>query len=107
MSYFKHHVFFCCNQRKDGDTCCNDHHASELQTYAKERSAALGLKGKGSVRVNTAGCLGRCDDGPVLVVYPDNVWYTYVDKEDIDDIIDNHLLHGRIVERLRLPEDAA
>ena len=54
-----------------------------------------------------AGCLGRCDDGPVLVVYPDNVWYTYVDKEDIDDIIDNHLLHGRIVERLRLPEDAA
>ena len=59
------------------------------------------------MRVNTAGCLGRCDDGPVLVVYPDNVWYTYVDKEDIDDIIDNHLLHGRIVERLRLPEDAA
>ena len=59
------------------------------------------------MRVNTAGCLGRCDDGPVLVVYPDNVWYTYIDKEDIDDIIDNHLLHGRIVERLRLPEDAA
>ena len=107
MSYFKHHVFFCCNQRSDGNTCCNDHQASELQTYAKERSAALGLKGKGSVRVNKAGCLGRCDDGPVLVVYPDNVWYTYIDKEDIADIIDNHLLHGRIVERLRLPEDLA
>ena len=59
------------------------------------------------MRVNKAGCLGRCDDGPVLVVYPDNVWYTYVDKEDIDDIIDNHLLHGRIVDRLRLPEDTA
>jgi (2Fe-2S) ferredoxin len=59
------------------------------------------------VRVNKAGCLGRCDEGPVLVVYPDNVWYTYVDKEDIDDIIDNHLVHGRVVERLRLPEDAA
>lgn len=108
MSYFKHHVFFCCNQRNAGDTCCNNHQASALQTYAKERSAALGLKGKGSVRVNTAGCLGRCDDGPVLVVYPDNVSvYLAVDKEDIDDIIDNHLLHGRIVERLRLPEDAA
>ena len=47
------------------------------------------------------------EPGPVLVVYPDNVWYTFVDKEDIDDIIDNHLVHGRIVERLRLPEDAA
>ena len=47
------------------------------------------------------------DEGPVLVVYPDNVWYTYVDKEDIDEIIDSHLVHGRVVQRLRLPEDAA
>ena len=46
MSYFKHHVFFCCNQRNAGDTCCNNHQASALQTYAKERSAALGLKGR-------------------------------------------------------------
>lgn len=107
MSYFKHHVFFCCNQRQPGESCCNDHKASELQTYAKERTAALGLKGKGSVRVNKAGCLGRCDDGPVVVVYPDNVWYTYIDKEDIDEIIDSHLVHGRVVQRLRLPEDAA
>ena len=107
MSYFTHHVFFCCNQRQPGDSCCNNHDASTLQTYAKDRSAALGLKGKGSVRINKAGCLGRCDDGPVLVVYPDNVWYTYVDKEDIDEIIDSHLVHGRVVQRLRLPEDAA
>ena len=107
MSYFKHHVFFCCNQRAAGESCCNDHNASELQTYAKERIAALGLKGKGKIRINKAGCLDRCDEGPVLVVYPDNVWYTYVDREDIDEIIDSHLVHGRIVERLRLPEDAA
>ncbi|MFT3759988.1 (2Fe-2S) ferredoxin domain-containing protein [Thauera sp.] len=106
MSYFKHHVFVCCNQRDGGQTCCNDHRASELQAYAKDRCNALGLRGKGSVRINKAGCLGRCDDGPVLVVYPDNVWYTFVDEEDIDDIIDNHLVHGRIVERLRLPEEA-
>ncbi|MBS0512354.1 MAG: NAD(P)H-dependent oxidoreductase subunit E [Proteobacteria bacterium] len=106
MSYFKHHVFFCCNQRQSGESCCNDHGASALQTYAKERTAALGLKGKGSVRINKAGCLGRCDEGPVLVVYPDNVWYTYVDKDDVDDIIDTHLVQGRIVDRLRLPEDA-
>ena len=59
------------------------------------------------MRINKAGCLGRCDDGPVIVVYPDNVWYTYVDKDDIDEIIDSHLVHDRIVDRLRLPEDAA
>ncbi len=107
MSYFKHHVFFCCNQRPAGERCCNDFQASALQTYAKERIAALGLKGKGGgggVRINKAGCLGRCDDGPVLVVYPDNVWYTYIDQEDLDEIIDRHLVGGHIVDRLRLPE---
>lgn len=102
MSYFRHHVFFCCNQREAGKTCCNDFKASELQTYAKDRIGALGLKGRGNVRINKAGCLDRCDDGPVLVVYPDNVWYTYIDHEDIDEIIDEHLVHGRVVERLKL-----
>lgn len=104
MSHFRHHVFFCCNQRPPGDSCCADHHAAELQTHAKERIAALGLKGKGGIRINKAGCLGRCDDGPVAVVYPDNVWYTYVNREDIDEIIDEHLVHGRIVSRLQLPD---
>ena len=104
MSYFKHHVFFCCNQREPGKSCCNDHKATVLQTYAKDRIGALGLKGRGKVRINKAGCLDRCDDGPVLVVYPDNVWYTYVDQDDIDEIIDEHLVHGRIVARLRLPD---
>ena len=104
MSYFKHHVFFCCNQRAPGDTCCNAHNATAMQTYAKDRVGALGLKGRGKIRINKAGCLDRCDEGPVLVVYPDNVWYTYVDQEDIDEIIDEHLVHGRIVARLRLPD---
>jgi (2Fe-2S) ferredoxin len=101
-SYFKHHVFFCCNQREAGETCCNALGATAMQTYAKDRIGKLGLKGKGKVRINKAGCLDRCDDGPVLVVYPDNVWYTYVDQEDIDQIIDEHLVGGRIVERLRI-----
>lgn len=102
MSYFKHHVFFCCNQRGPGETCCAAQGAVELQTYAKDRIAALGLKGKGKVRINKAGCLDRCDEGPVLVVYPDNVWYTFVDKTDVDEIISEHLQHGRIVERLKI-----
>ena len=102
MSYFKHHVFFCCNQRPEGEGCCAAHGAIELQTYAKDRIAALSLKGKGKVRINKAGCLDRCDEGPVLVVYPDNVWYTFVDKADVDEIIAEHLQKGRIVERLKI-----
>jgi (2Fe-2S) ferredoxin len=102
MSYYKHHVFFCMNQRAPGETCCNNHHASEMQAYAKDRIGQLGLKGKGNIRINKAGCLDRCDDGPVLVVYPDETWYTYVDKADIDEIIDEHLVHGRVVERLKI-----
>ncbi|MEW6313044.1 MAG: (2Fe-2S) ferredoxin domain-containing protein [Pseudomonadota bacterium] len=102
MGYFKHHVFFCTNQREPGETCCNNHGAQELRDYAKDRIKQLKLNGKGSVRVNSAGCLDRCDDGPVIVVYPDETWYTYVDKSDIDEIIDEHLVHGRIVERLKI-----
>lgn len=102
MSYFRHHVFFCCNQRSPGDTCCNNHQASDMQGYAKDRIRALGLQGEGKIRINKAGCLDRCDEGPVLVVYPDGVWYTYFDKEDIDEIIASHLVKGEIVERLKL-----
>ena len=102
MSHYKYHVFFCCNQREPGDACCNNHGASDIRGYAKYRVKSLKLAGEGKVRINQAGCLDRCDQGPVLVVYPEAVWYTYVDKSDIDEIIDEHLVHGRIVERLRI-----
>jgi (2Fe-2S) ferredoxin len=101
-SYFKHHVFFCCNQRAPGETCCANLGAVEMQTYAKDRIGQLKLKGKGKVRINKAGCLDRCDEGPVLVVYPEAVWYTYVDKDDIEEIIQEHLVNGRVVERLKI-----
>ena len=103
MSYFKHHVFFCCNQRAEGERCCAAQGAVELQTYAKDRIAALGLKGKGKVRINKAGCLDRCAAGPVAVVYPEGVWYSYMDASDIDEIVESHLKNGRIVERLLTP----
>ena len=102
MSFFQHHVFFCCNQREGGKPCCNDHGASEVREYAKSRIKALGLAGAGRVRINMAGCLDRCELGPVLVVYPEETWYTYVDREDIDEIISEHLQQGRVVERLKI-----
>lgn len=102
MSFFRYHVFFCCNQRAPGETCCNNHDSTGMRAYAKDRVKALGLVGPGKVRVNQAGCLDRCEEGPVIVIYPEEVWYTYVDREDVDEIIDEHLQHGRIVERLRI-----
>lgn len=102
MDHFKHHVFFCTNQRAAGEVCCNARGATELRNYAKDRIKLLGLNGIGKVRINTAGCMDHCDYGPVIVVYPEGVWYTYIDREDIDEIIDEHLVHGRVVERLRL-----
>ncbi len=103
MGFFRKHVFFCTNRREAPDNCCANHRSEELQAYAKQRCKKLGLDGRGKLRINKAGCLDRCDEGPCLVVYPDEVWYTYVDERDIDEIIDEHLIGGRIVERLRLP----
>jgi (2Fe-2S) ferredoxin len=102
MSYYTHHVFFCCNKRDPPEACCANHGPVELQAYAKERIKKLGLSGQGKVRMNKAGCLDRCEEGPCIVVYPEAVWYTYVDRDDIDEIIDKHLIGGEIVERLRI-----
>ena len=102
MSYYQHHVFFCVNQRDDGRKCCNQHDAEGIRDYAKARIKKLNLNGEGKVRINLAGCLDRCSEGPVMVVYPDNVWYTYIDKNDIDEIISEHIQHGRVVERLKI-----
>jgi (2Fe-2S) ferredoxin len=101
--YFKHHVFFCTNQRAAPDACCANHNAAQMQAHAKDRVKQLGLNGAGKVRINKAGCLDRCDEGPCLVVYPEGVWYTFVDQHDIDEIVESHLRDGKVVERLRLP----
>jgi len=102
MSYFKQHVFICCNQRTNGEVSCNDHGASDMLDYMKGRVAELKLNQPGLVRINKAGCLGRCLEGPVMVIYPEAVWYTFVDKTDIDDIINMHLVNGTPVDRLRI-----
>ena len=102
MSFYKHHVFFCLNKRDAPENCCACHGSEKMQEYAKKRVKQLKLSGEGKVRINKAGCLDRCELGPVIVVYPDETWYTYVDEKDIDEIIEEHLVHGRPVERLRI-----
>ena len=100
MGHFKYHVFFCCNQREAGEMCCNNHGAQAMRDYCKNKVKAMGDRIAGKVRVNSAGCLDRCAEGPVIVVYPEAVWYTYVDQEDIDEIVESHLAQGKVVERL-------
>lgn len=100
--YYRHHVFFCTNRRDDGSQSCGQCGAADMRAYAKERIKDLGLAGKGGVRINTAGCLDRCSEGPVIVVYPEGVWYTYVDQEDLNEIVEEHLVHGQIVKRLQI-----
>ncbi|WP_298289912.1 (2Fe-2S) ferredoxin domain-containing protein [Thiomonas sp.] len=107
MSHYKHHIFFCLNQREPNAArpCCAGHGAEAAFEHCKAEVKRLGLAGPGQVRVNRAGCMDRCEQGPVCVVYPEGVWYTYVDLADIDDIVQTHLVGGRVVERLRLPDE--
>src|ERR1700761_2182943 len=103
-SFFKHHIFCCQNVREPGHPrgCCADKGSVELRDYMKDKCKQLGLK---KVRVNTAGCLDRCELGPVMVIYPEGAWYGYKTREDIDEILESHLQGGRPVERLRLRPD--
>ena len=103
-SYYKYHVFFCTNKREDGKSCCQDYNADAVREFAKGVIKSQGLQKKGGVRINSAGCLNRCAEGPALVVYPDATWYTYVDQEDVEEIIESHLKGGKLVERLLLPK---
>ncbi len=103
-SYFKRHIFFCLNERKNGEASCAKHNAQPAFDHCKNRVKALGLSGPGQVRVNKAGCLDRCSGGPVAVVYPEGVWYTYVDEADIEEIVESHLKNGQVVQRLLTPE---
>ena len=104
MSYYKRHIFFCLNQRDKGEDACTNHGAQAGFDHCKSRVKGEKLSGPGGVRVNKSGCLDRCAGGPVAVVYPEAVWYTYVDEHDIDEIVDSHLKNGVVVERLLLPD---
>ncbi|NND43728.1 MAG: (2Fe-2S) ferredoxin domain-containing protein [Xanthomonadales bacterium] len=104
MSFYKRHIFFCTNDRGPGAErpSCNRCGSKVMREYAKQRVKQLELSGEGKVRVNASGCLDRCEEGPVAVVYPEGVWYTYVDEEDIDEIIESHLVNGKPVDRLKI-----
>ena len=101
-NFYQHHVFFCLNVRDDGKQCCTQYGAEAMFDYMKKRIKKLKLNGEDRVRINRAGCFDRCSEGPLMVVYPQAIWYTFVDEEDIDEIIESHILNGKPVKRLQV-----
>ena len=108
--YYEAHVFCCTNRRPAGHPrgSCADKGSEDLRDYMKDRAKQLGLK---KVRINASGCLDRCELGPTVVIYPEGVWYSAPTRDDIDEILQKHLIDGGRVERLmlqpheRLPKD--
>lgn len=104
LANFERHIFVCVNHREPGSArpSCTADGRSELHVVLKQKLDALGLKGR--VRANKSGCLDQCEHGPTVVVYPEQVWYGHVQPSDVDEIVREHIVGGRAVERLRLPE---
>lgn len=102
--YFRRHVFCCVNERPEGhpDGSCARKGSVRLRNYMKVRAKELGLA---DVRINSAGCLDRCALGPTMVIYPEGVWYHCETRDDVDEILQRHLIDGDRVERLVLQRD--
>ena len=98
------HVFCCINEREPGHprSSCSARGAQNLHKYMKVRSKQLKID---RIRVNKAGCLDRCELGPVMVIYPEATWYRFDTEQDIDDILEQHIIGGNVVERLVLDPD--
>ena len=99
-NYYKYHVFICLNQREDGYQCCTQFNSEKIFEYMKQKIKKLNLRGQGLVRINRSGCFDRCALGPLLVIYPDAVWYNFIDESDIDEIIESHIMNQKPVQRL-------
>lgn len=99
MSRFEKHIFICTNRREEGKACCAAKDSEKILNLLKEEVQKRGLDKK--IRVNKAGCLDLCSRGAAMVVYPEGTWYGHVTLQDIPEIIENHLIGNKPVERLR------
>jgi (2Fe-2S) ferredoxin len=106
MPKFTSHIFVCCNRREPGNSrgCCNPDGSDALRNTFK---AELKRRGLGPlVRANQSGCLDQCELGPTVVIYPQEIWYGGVTLEDVSRIIEETILAGRVLEDLRIPDEA-
>ena len=99
--FFDAHVFVCTNRRPDGHRrgSCAAGGSERLRDYMKVRAKELGL---GRVRINSSGCLDRCEQGPCVVIYPEGVWYKVTSTAEVDRILSEHLVHGDRARELML-----
>ena len=106
MPAFTHHIFICGNRREPGHSrgCCDCNGKGELRQAFKNALAQRGLKGQ--ARANAAGCLDQCELGPVVVIYPAGIWYGGVRVEDVERIVERTIVHGEVLEDLRIPTEA-
>jgi len=95
MGQYETHVFVCTS----GDDCPAKGDVEKMVKYLRGEVVKAGKHS--DVRVNKAGCFSQCGHGPMIVVYPDNVWYAGVQAADLDEIVQSHILGGKPVERLR------
>ena len=105
MPRFQRHIFVCVNEREAGSEkgCCASKGGKAVRDELKKQLARKGLLGE--VRANKAGCLDHCENGVVLVVYPEQVWYRGVRVDDVSEIVQSHIIEGKYVERLRIDAD--
>jgi len=101
-NFYQYHAFFCNNQRKNNKKCCGNINTKEMYRYAKDKCRESNLLGKNKIGISETRCLGRCIDGPVIVIYPQETWYRWKTKEDIDEIINSHFINHQIVNRLKI-----
>ncbi len=104
MARFDKHIFICQNKREPDHPrgCCMEKGSAEITEQFKKRLKELGLNSK--IRANSSGCLDACEFGQTIVVYPEQVWYGAITKDDVEEIIQSHLINGKPVERLLIKE---
>jgi len=104
MPFFEKHVFICTNRRDPSNPkgSCAAKGSEAVREEFKKQIYDRGLKGR--MRANAAGCLDQCENGCTVVVYPEQVWYGGVTVDDVAEIVERHIVHGEVVERLLMPD---
>lgn len=97
---FEKHIFICANQKAEGKACCGETRGMELVQKFRDVLKEKGLNGK--IRAQRAGCLDACKQGPALVIYPEGTYYGHVQPEDVERIIEDHVINNRVVKELEL-----
>jgi (2Fe-2S) ferredoxin len=98
MEPFKYHLYACQQEKPGGAPCCAGRGSAAVLDALRKELASQGLMD--TVQVTTCGSLGMCERGPSMVVYPEGVWYAGVKVEDVPELVREHFVNGRAVERL-------